>query len=161
MDWDLDEWLPLIADRRFLPWLVREPDDEAAAGARAPSATRIHQLEELWKARPTADFGDLDAPGAVPEDDVLPVLLKYQDGYHYQNLLAPLVKLEADHDREQCEAQAREDVTVRWDRGLSKRAVDSKILKGTIFQALLAKADGAERRAIKRLDVQGWCGGGG
>ena len=123
MDWDLDEWLPLIADRRFLPWLVREPDDEAAAGARAPSATRIHQLEELWKARPTADFGDLDAPGAVPEDDVLPVLLKYQDGYHYQNLLAPLVKLEADHDREQCEAQAREDVTVRWDRGLSKRHI--------------------------------------
>ena len=42
----------------------------------------------------------------MPEDDVLPVLLKYQDGYHYQNLLAPLVKLEADHDREQCEAQA-------------------------------------------------------
>ena len=22
MDWALDEWLPLIADRRFLPWLV-------------------------------------------------------------------------------------------------------------------------------------------
>ncbi|KAH8048082.1 hypothetical protein JL722_12674 [Aureococcus anophagefferens] len=50
MDWDLDEWLPLIADRRFLPWL---------------------------------------------------------DGYHYQNVLAPLVKLEADHDRRVREAQAR------------------------------------------------------
>ena len=38
-------------------------------------------------------------------------------------MLAPLVKLEADHDRQAREAQAREDVSVRWDRGLSKRYI--------------------------------------
>ena len=38
-------------------------------------------------------------------------------------MLAPLVKLEADHDRRVREAQAREDVSVRWDRGLSKRHI--------------------------------------
>ena len=123
MDWDLDEWLPLIADRRFLPWLVREPEEDAQRRARAPSAARIRAIEELWARAPDADFGDLDAPGALPEDDAQPVLLTYQDGYHYQNVLAPLVKLEADHDRRVREAQAREDVSVRWDRGLSKRHI--------------------------------------
>lgn len=23
MDWDLSQWMPLIEDRAFLPWLVR------------------------------------------------------------------------------------------------------------------------------------------
>ena len=41
------------------------------------------------------------------------------------------------------EARERVNASLAFDRGLSKRAVDSKILKGTIFQALLAKADGA------------------
>ena len=117
MDWDLDEWLPLIADRRFLPWLVREPEESSTCRALAPTASRIHQLEELWKHKPNADFDDLDAPGALPEDDVQPVLLKYQDGYHYQNVLAPLVKLEADYDRRMREAQAREDASVRATHG--------------------------------------------
>ncbi|KAH8055221.1 hypothetical protein JL720_14330 [Aureococcus anophagefferens] len=91
-------------------------------GARARRRRRGSAIEELWRA-PDADFGDLDAPGALPEDDAQPVLLTYQDGYHYQNVLAPLVKLEADHDRRVREAQAREDVSVRWDRGLSKRHI--------------------------------------
>jgi len=121
-DWDLDEWLPLIEDRRFLPWLVREPSDDASCRADAPTAARINSIEELWKSRPTATFFDLDAV-TNPEDDVQPILLKYHDGYHYQNVVAPLVKLESDHDRRAKEAQSREGISVRWDRGLSGKHV--------------------------------------
>lgn len=36
-----------------------------------------------------------------------PVQLKYEDGYHYQNILAPLVKLEADYDKKLKESQTQ------------------------------------------------------
>lgn len=39
------------------------------------------------------------APTADPEHVASPVLLRYEDGYQYQNVFAPLVKLEADEDR--------------------------------------------------------------
>jgi regulator of nonsense transcripts 1 len=38
---------------------------------------------------------------------VNPVLLKYEDGYHYQNIIAPLVKLEADYDKKLKEGQTQ------------------------------------------------------
>jgi hypothetical protein len=38
---------------------------------------------------------------------VNPVLLKYEDGYHYQNIIAPLVKLEADYDHKMKEGQTQ------------------------------------------------------
>jgi len=52
---------------------------------------------------------------------VNPVLLKYEDGYHYQNIIAPLVKLEADYDKRMKESQTQEGVTVRWDMALNKK----------------------------------------
>lgn len=38
---------------------------------------------------------------------MLPLLLKYEDGYHYQNIVAPLVKLEADYDKKMKESQTQ------------------------------------------------------
>jgi regulator of nonsense transcripts 1 len=37
----------------------------------------------------------------------------YQDGYHYQNIMAPLVKMEADYDKRMKEGQTQLGVTVR------------------------------------------------
>ena len=34
MDWDLTQWLPLIDDRCFLPWLVKTPSDSECQRAR-------------------------------------------------------------------------------------------------------------------------------
>ncbi len=50
-----------------------------------------------------------------------PVLLRYEDGYAYQNVFAPLVKLEADEDRITKEAWRQDSVSVRWDVALNKR----------------------------------------
>jgi hypothetical protein len=38
-----------------------------------------------------------------------------------QHVWAPLIKLEADHDRAAKEAQRRDDMVVRWDTGLNRR----------------------------------------
>lgn len=54
---------------------------------------------------------------------IQPVLLKYEDGYHYQNIMAPLVKLEADYDKSSKDSQGQDGLSVRWDQGLNKKHV--------------------------------------
>ena len=46
---------------------------------------------------------------------------RYDDAYVYQNVFGPLIKLEADYDKSLKEAQARDNVTVRWDVALNKK----------------------------------------
>ena len=57
------------------------------------------------------------------EESVAPVALRYVDGYHYQNIFGPLVKMEADYDRKVKESQTQENVDVRWQTGLNKKNV--------------------------------------
>lgn len=52
--------------------------------------------------------------GGGDQEEIAPVILRYEDGYHYQNIFAPLVKLEADYDKAVTEAQKKEGLTVRW-----------------------------------------------
>ena len=119
MDWDLTQWMPLIEDRAFLPWLVKVPSEQEQLRARQITTAQIQRLEEMWKENPEATLEDLDKPGA--EDEVQPILLKYEDGYHYQNIMAPLVKLEADYDKKMKESQTQDGVSVTWDMSLAKR----------------------------------------
>ncbi|CAM9999039.1 unnamed protein product, partial [Phaeothamnion confervicola] len=82
MGWDLNEWLPLIQDRRFLPWLVKVPTEQQQLRARQISAAQIARLEERWKADPGAALEDLDRPGGGADgaggEAPQPVLLKYE-----------------------------------------------------------------------------------
>ena len=49
--------------------------------------------------------------------------LRYADAYQYQNVFGPLLKMEADYDKQQKESQSKDGLTVRWDVGLNKRRV--------------------------------------
>lgn len=51
------------------------------------------------------------------------LLIRYEDGYQYQNIFGPLVKLEADYDKRLKESQTQEGVEVRWDVGLNKKII--------------------------------------
>ena len=55
--------------------------------------------------------------------EIQPSLEIYEDGYHYQNIIAPLINLEADYDRKMKDAQKQEGLSVRWESGLSKRKI--------------------------------------
>jgi regulator of nonsense transcripts 1 len=132
MDWDLTAWHPLIQDRRFLPWLIKRPDNALIKVARSVSTQQMSRLEEVWKTsqHSNATYTDLVDPksnlninlageeGNI-ELAVSPVLRVYDDGFHYQNILAPLVKMEADYDRQMKECLTEESVRVRWDKSLS------------------------------------------
>ncbi|MBA0801115.1 hypothetical protein Gohar_011500, partial [Gossypium harknessii] len=76
---------------------------------------------ELWKTNPDASLEDLEKPGI--DDEPQPVALKYEDAYQYQNVFAPLIKLEADYDKMMKESQSKDNVIVRWDIGLNKKRV--------------------------------------
>jgi regulator of nonsense transcripts 1 len=117
--------------------------------ARHVSTAAINKLEELWQDDPAATLEDVDKPGA--DDAAQPTLARYEDGYHFQNVLAPLVKLEADYDRKQKDALKQEGVSVRWEMGLNKRAVATfrfkdaaaEDLRLTAGEELLLKFDAA------------------
>ena len=74
-----------------MPW------DAEQLRARQITAPKINKLEDLWKENVDAGFHDLEKPGV--DEDPAQVLLRYQDGYQYQNIFGPLVKLEADFDK--------------------------------------------------------------
>lgn len=67
MNWDQDQWKPLITDRCFLTWLVKIPSEQEQLRARQISAQQINKLEELWKENVDATFQDLERPGVDEE----------------------------------------------------------------------------------------------
>jgi regulator of nonsense transcripts 1 len=73
---------------------MKVPTEKEQLRARQITTSQINKLEELWRDDPSATLMDLDKPGV--DEEVQPTLLKYEDGYNYQNILAPLVKLEAE-----------------------------------------------------------------
>lgn len=121
MDWDLNQWMPLIEDRMFLPWLVKVPSEKEQLRARQITTSQINKLEELWRDNADATLEDLERPGI--DEEAQPTLLHYEDGYNYQNILAPLVKLEAEYDRRMKENQKQEELSVRWDKSLSNKRI--------------------------------------
>ncbi|KAF5270389.1 hypothetical protein FQR65_LT05577 [Abscondita terminalis] len=131
MNWEQEQWKPLISDRSFLTWLVKIPSEQEQLRARQITAQQINKLEELWKDNVDATFQDLEKPGV--DEEPQQVLLRYEDGYQYQNIFGPLVKLEADYDKRLKESQTQENIEVRWDVGLNKK---------TIAYFTLAKTDG-------------------
>ena len=90
-DWDLSQWLPLIEDRAFLPWLVKVPSEKERLRARQITSAQIAKLEALWRSEADATVEDLEKPGA--DDEPTPVMLRYEDGYQFQNIFGPLVKV--------------------------------------------------------------------
>lgn len=121
MNWDPEQWKPLISDRSFLSWLVRVPTEQEQMRARLITATQINKLEELWKENEEAVYEDLEKPGIDKEP--AQVQLRYDDGYQYQNIFGPLVNLEAEYNKRLKESQTQEGIEVRWDQGLNKKTI--------------------------------------
>ncbi|KAI8946476.1 P-loop containing nucleoside triphosphate hydrolase protein [Xylaria longipes] len=124
MSWDISRWQPLIEDRTFLSWLVSAPTDAEQLRARHLTPPQIAKLEEMWKDDANATVADLEKAASI-DDDPLPVLLKYDDPYQYQNIFGPLVKMESDYDKKLKEAQSEDGLIVRWDVGLNYKHVAS------------------------------------
>uniref|UniRef100_A0A6M2DNA6 DNA helicase n=1 Tax=Xenopsylla cheopis TaxID=163159 RepID=A0A6M2DNA6_XENCH len=155
MNWDQDQWQPLISDRSFLSWLVKVPSEQEQLRARQTSAQQINKLEELWKDNVEATFQDLEKPGV--DEEPAQVLLRYEDGYQYQNIFGPLVKLEADYDKRLKESQTQADIEVRWDVGLNKKIIAYFTLAKTDSDMKLMHGDELRLRYVGELHKP-WAG---
>ena len=117
---ELSKWTSLIEDKAFLPWLLKTPSDKEQLRARQVTTGQINKLEERWKTDPTATWEDLEKnEGDEEQNSVQHVLANYTDGFQYQNVFAPLVKLEADEDRALKESLKKTDVSITWSDGIS------------------------------------------
>ena len=76
----------------------------------------------MWKERPHALLQDLENETTV-EQKQQPVLLRYRDPKQYKEIFEPLIKLEADYDRQFKESQTQRNIRVRWERSLSNKRV--------------------------------------
>lgn len=123
MEWELSQWHPLIQDRKFLPWLIKVASDKLLLRARDVNVAQMTRLEELWKTEPDARYVDLDRTEAQEENEIAPALRQYDDGFHYQNIQAPLVKIESDYDKQIKESLTEESISVRWDRSLAGKHI--------------------------------------
>lgn len=122
-NWDTDQWQPLIDDRQFLNWVAEEPSDEQKLKAKLITPSQMSKLEAKWKSNKDATINDIDAP--EEQEEIPPILLKYQDAYEYQRSFGPLIKLEADYDKQLKESQALEHISVTWSLGLNNRHLAS------------------------------------
>ncbi|EDW00220.1 regulator of nonsense transcripts 1 homolog isoform X2 [Drosophila grimshawi] len=149
MNWDQEQWKPLIADRCFLAWLVKQPSEQGQLRARQISAAQINKLEELWKDNIEATFQDLEKPGIDSEPSQ--VLLRYEDGYQYEKTFGPLVSLEADYDKKLKESATQENIEVRWDVGLNKKTIAYFTLAKTDSDMKLMHGDELRLRYVGEL----------
>ena len=138
MNWNPDEWLPLIKDGEFRDWLVKRPAEKDLLRARRVTRDQIVKLEDIWKTDAKAKLEDLGKNGK--EDSVTHILPCYEDGFQYQNIFGPLVKMEADEDKMMKENQTQEGLSLeRWDRSLKKNHV-------AVFRP--SSSDGGEVRIV-------------
>ena len=123
-DWDLSKWQPLVQEKQFVQWLVRQPSEAEALRARQLNVSQINKLEETWRTNPSVKLEEiLQAVDGDQDVEPAPVQMQYEDAYQYQNIMGPLVKLEADYDKHMREQQTQEGVTIRWDKGLNQKRI--------------------------------------
>lgn len=124
VNWDTSEWQALIEDRQFLSWLAPPPTEDDLIEARLITPQQISKLEAQWRLNRAATINDIDN-NKEAEQEVLPILMRYNDAFQYQRSFGPLVKLEGDYDKNLKESQALEHIQVKWALGLNNRHLAS------------------------------------
>lgn len=87
-----------LQDRAIVPWLVQAPSKQECTRARRLTAGQMNKLETAWKADPDATLETVQEEAAT-QKDLLRGALRYDNAFEYQNVLAPLVQIEADYDK--------------------------------------------------------------
>lgn len=158
VNWDTNDWHPLIDDRSFLSWLVAVPSEQEVLRSRHISPGQIAKLEEVWRINAAAKLSDVTQ--AKEEEETIPEIgCRFEDGYEYQRSFGPVVKAEAEYDKQLRESQTQTDVDVTWDMGLSKRHLVSFVLS-KVDLADIKVTVGDEVRLNYKRTFDSWTGKG-
>lgn len=125
-DWDGNNWKPLVDERQFVSWIATIPTEDELVASKIISYQQIKDLESKWRQQTrSSNDNQSDQGDDQSQQEVLPILMRYNDAYQYQRSFAPLIKFEGDHDRALKESQALERIQVRWSLGLNNRHLAS------------------------------------
>lgn len=124
VNWDTTHWQALIEDRQFLPWVASEPSEADLINSKLITHQQITKLEAQWRLNLAATLDDIEK-GDTDAEEVLPILMGYNDAFQYQRSFAPLVKREGDYDKNMKESQALEHILVKWTVALNKKHLAS------------------------------------
>lgn len=112
-DWNVENWTPLISDRRLLPWLCQHPTQAQESRARKISYEQIQKLESTWKSgMTTATLDDIDK--REQEDVLEPTKLSYSDPHDFKTIIIPLIIAEAKIEKDLKEAQVNRILSVYY-----------------------------------------------
>lgn len=153
-NWDTSHWQALIDNRMFLSWVAAPPTEDDLLNSSIISHAQIARLEAQWRLNRDAKITDL-AQNDDEEEQVLPVLMRYDNAYQYQSSFAPLVNLESEYDRNLKESQALEHILVKWALALNNRhlasftlaSYESKQLKVAVGDEIILRYTGANHEA--------------
>lgn len=123
LTWDTTHWQSIIENRQFLPWVAEIPTEEELINSKVVPHQQIVKLEAQWRLNRDATIDDVESKDT--EQEVLPILMRYNDAIDYQKSFAPLVNLEAEYDKNLKESQALEHILVKWGIGLNNRHLAS------------------------------------
>ena len=118
LSWNPEQWLPLISGHSILEWLVKRPSSDEQLRMRQITNAQINVLEDLWKENPIASADDIRNQHT---EDLKQVLLRYEDGYQYQNIFGPLIHAEEEYEKALKMTQVDAKVRVRFETGLNKK----------------------------------------
>lgn len=124
INWDTSHWQSLIEDRQFLPWIAANPSEDELINTNLITHQQISKLEAQWRLNRDATINDINND-LEDEEEILPILMRYNDAFQYQRSFAPLIKLEGDFDKNLKESQALEHISVKWALGLNNKHLAS------------------------------------
>lgn len=113
INWDINEWQPLLENRSLLPWVSPFPPIDQMAQALPITDGQARMLEAKWRTDQSASLEDF-SNSSEPELKLLPVPLRFNDGVTYHNSWVPLIEAEAECDKALKESQALEHSTLLW-----------------------------------------------
>jgi regulator of nonsense transcripts 1 len=150
INWDTSHWQALIENRQFLPWVATVPTEEELMGAKMITHQQIIKLESQWRLNREATIEDIENTPAENEE-VLPILMRYNDAFQYQRSFAPLINMESQYDKNLKESQALEHISVKWALGLNNRHLasfalstfESNDLKVAVGDEIILRYNGA------------------
>ena len=143
-----------------MSWLAPPPTEDDLIEARLITPQQISKLEAQWRLNRAATINDIDNNNEA-EQEVLPILMRYNDAFQYQRSFGPLVKLEGDYDKNLKESQALEHIQVKWALGLNNRHLasftlstfETSDLKVAVGDEIILRYSGNQGEPWKVMDI--------
>jgi len=113
---DLSFWQPLIENRQFVSWLVNIPTKEEKTRVRNITPRQMQQREAFWKSE---IYFSVEKTKKTAKPTFNTVIFQFDNANQYQDVFAPLVKLEADYDK-MLKDFRKKIIDVRWKFALNR-----------------------------------------